>query len=73
MSRQEIKKRIMEFINIRDEAANDEPALLEAALFIEDEFGFVLTDDEICQSNLGTYDNLERFVTEKLDALDPDP
>lgn len=72
MNLQEIKKRIMEFSNIRDEVVNNEPVLLEAALFIEDEFGFVLTDDEICYENLGTYNNLELFVVKKLNALDPE-
>jgi acyl carrier protein len=73
MNIQEIIKRIKEFSNIRDDAGDDEPALLEVALFIENEFGFVLTDDEICQDNLGTYQNLERFVTEKLEVLNPAP
>jgi acyl carrier protein len=73
MNIQKIKKCIKEFRNIRDEAGDDEPALLEVASFIEDEFGFVLTDDEICQENLGTYQNLEQFVTEKLEVLNPAP
>ena len=66
MNIEEIQKRVNEFRNIREEAGNNEPALLEAAMFIEDSFGLVLTDDEICEANLGTYRNLERFVIEKL-------
>ncbi len=68
MNPKEIHERINEFCRIREEAGNDEPALLEVALFIEDVFGLVLSDDEICEKNLGTYRNLERFVLNKMNS-----
>jgi hypothetical protein len=31
-------------------------------------FGIVLSDDEICETNLGTHDAIEKFVFAKLSA-----
>ena len=59
--------RLAEFSGIRQNAENDETALLEVALFIEDTFGLVLSDEEICEENLGTHEAIERFVYEKFD------
>lgn len=66
MKYEDVNARIKEFNNIREDAGNDEAALLEVALFIEDVFGFILSDEEICEENLGTHHNLEVFVLEKL-------
>lgn len=55
-----------EFNEIRQKPGKDETSIiLEAALFIEDVFGIVLTDDEICVNNLGSNKNLEDFVLRK--------
>jgi hypothetical protein len=62
----EIKNIIKEFAGIRKDAEKDEAALLEVALFIEDVFGFVLTDEEICEYNLGTHEKTEEFVLNKM-------
>lgn len=66
MNQKELKARILEFTRVHTNAGDSEIALLEAALFIEDEFGLVLTDDEICEKNLGTRQAIEKFVSEKL-------
>ena len=66
MKTEDVNARINEFDNIREDARNDEAALLEVALFIEDVFGIILSDEEICEKNLGTHQNLEVFVLEKL-------
>ena len=62
----EVKKIIKEFAGIRKDAGKEEAALLEVALFIEEIFGFVLTDEEISEYNLGTHEETEKFVFKKL-------
>ena len=39
---------------------------MEVALYIEELFGIVLTDEEICEENLGTHEDAERFILDKL-------
>jgi acyl carrier protein len=63
----EVHERLAEFSGIRQNAGNDEAALLEVALFVEDMLGIVLSDEEICEENLGTLEAIERFVRKKLD------
>ena len=41
--------RLAEFSGIRQNAEKDETALLEVALFIEDTFGLVRSDEKICE------------------------
>ncbi len=67
MNLREVHIRLAEFSGIRQNAEKDETALLEVALFIEDTFGLVLSDEEICEENLGTHEATEKFVYEKLD------
>jgi hypothetical protein len=62
----EVKKIIKEFAGIRKNAGKDEAALLEVALFIEEVFGFILKDEEIVEHNLGTHEETEKFVLNKL-------
>ena len=69
MKKQDIHERIKEFNNIRPDAAADDVALLEAALFVEQVFGLCLTDDDICMKNLGTRQATEQFVLRKLGAI----
>jgi len=52
MNLREVHLRFAEFSGIRQNAENDETALLEVALFIEDTFGLVLSDGEICEVQL---------------------
>lgn len=66
MNALEVKNIIKEFAGIRKDAGKDEAALLEVALFVEEIFGFVLTDEEISEYNLGTHERTEKFVLKKL-------
>jgi hypothetical protein len=66
MNKRQVKERIAEFAGICQHAENDEISLLEAALFVEDVFGMVLSDNEICQKNLGTHNAMEKFIFKKL-------
>ena len=66
METQDIRDRIAEFRNIRKDAGNDAPALLEVSLFVEDVFGISLNDGDICEKNLGTHQATEKFVLKKL-------
>ena len=66
MNALEVKRMIKEFAGIRKDAGKEEAALLEVALFLEEAFGFVLTDEEICEKNLGTHEETEKFVLRKL-------
>jgi hypothetical protein len=59
---QDIRDRIDEFRKIREDAGSDDAALLEVALFVEDVFWLCLSDDEICEKNLGTHQATEQFV-----------
>ena len=70
MNLREVHMRLEEFSGIRQNAGKEEKALLEVALFIEDTFGFVLSDEEICEKNLGTHEATERFIYKKLDLGD---
>ena len=67
----EVNKRIKEFSGIRENARDNNADLLEVALFVEDVFGLVLSDAEICKENLGTLQSIERFVIEKLNLEEP--
>ena len=67
MDLREVHQRLAEFSGIRQNAENDEAALLEAALFVEDMLGIVLSDEEICEENLGNHKAIERFVRNKLE------
>jgi len=66
MNSKDVRARIKEFSKIRENAEKDEAALLEVALFVEDVFGIILTDEEICEVNLGTHQATEGFVLKKL-------
>ncbi len=66
MNPEDVHERVLEFSRIRQGAGKDEAALLEVALFVEDEFGLILSDDEICQENLGSHQATESLVIKKL-------
>ncbi len=66
MDSKDVCTRIREFSRIRQDAGKDEAALLEVALFVEDVFGMILSDEEICEENLGSHQAAEEFVLKKL-------
>jgi len=66
MNKKKVKERLSEFAGVCQNAENDKKTLLEVALFVEDTFGIVLSDNEICEKNLGTHHAIEKFVFEKL-------
>lgn len=68
MDSREVHDRIKEFTRIRQNAGKDEAALLEVALFVEDVFGLILSDEEISEENLGTHEDTEKFVLQKLQS-----
>ena len=59
-------EQLAEISRANQNAENDEIALLEKALFVEDVLGITLSDDEISEKNLGTQHTIEKFVLEKL-------
>jgi len=66
MIKKQVKEHIAEFVRTYQTAGNDETKLLLVALFAEDAFGIVLSDDDICEKNFGTHHAMEKFVLEKL-------
>jgi hypothetical protein len=66
MNSEDVRERIKEFSNIRENAGGEEGALLEVALFVEDVFGVILSDEEICEENLGSSQAVGAFVLGKL-------
>lgn len=65
LNSQDIVERIEEFRKIRPDAGGDNAKLLEVALFVEDVFGLCLSDNEICEKNLGTHQSTELFIRKK--------
>ena len=61
-----IIEQLAEIARANQNTENDELALLEKALFVEDILGITLSDDEISEKNLGTQLAIEKFVLEKL-------
>ena len=66
MNRQDVKERIEEFSRIQTDADSDGPSLAEAALFVEEVFGLILTDGDISPDNLGSIAAIEQLVLKKL-------
>jgi acyl carrier protein len=66
MIKKQVKKCIAEFAGIYQTAGKDETKLLLVALFVEDVFGIVLSDDDVCKENFGAHHVMEKFVLEKL-------
>lgn len=63
-----IRERIEEFRRVRGDPGADPALVAEAALFIEEIFTLVLSDEEISSEQLGTGDAMERLVVGKLKA-----
>ena len=66
MDEQNVKERLEEYARIRQDAGADEVALAEAALYLEEAFDILLSDEDIRQENLGSHADMERFVLRKL-------
>jgi len=66
MNKKRVKARIADLASVIQNAGNDETSLLEIALFVEEAFGIVLSDDEICKENFGNHHAAETFVLTKL-------
>lgn len=66
MTKGEAIKRLDEFRALRTEPGQDEKSLLEAALFLEDNFGLRLTDDEISKNYLGSHSAIKKFLFKRL-------
>jgi len=65
MDKKQIQGYLKEFAAYCEHPGKDETTLLETALFLEDIFGFLLADDEICREMLGDHPSIEKFVFEK--------
>lgn len=50
----------------------DSTGMLELVNYIEDRFGFKVTDEEIVEANLGSINNLVRFIAKKTGRPDGD-
>ena len=66
MDKKQIQEYLKEFAGYCKNPGSDEVSLLETALFLEDMFGFCLTDDEICKEMIGDHPSIEKIVFEKL-------
>lgn len=55
MNASRVRSRIKEFSKIRKDAIGDTAALLEVALFVDEVFGIIRSDYEICEESLGTH------------------
>ena len=69
MNTRDVYERFEELNGIRGDAGSDEVSIAEMALFIEDVFSIRLSDDDICETNLGTLPDARRFVLEKLQLI----
>jgi len=57
-----------DFAAIPGHEEDEELRLLEAAIFVEESFGLVLSDDDIAPRNLGSSDAIRRFVASRAGA-----
>jgi hypothetical protein len=51
---------------ISRESITEKTGLLEAALFLEQEFAIILEDYEIIEKNLGSFENMALFLEKRL-------
>ncbi len=66
MNKKQVEARMTELAGVMPNAGNDTLSLLEIALFVEDEFGIELSDDDICEENFGTHHAAEKYVLKKI-------
>jgi hypothetical protein len=62
LSQMQIDARLEEYRRVRPDPGRDELTLLETALFVEEAFGILLSDDDIVPQTLGTYAAMRRFI-----------
>lgn len=62
----EINEIVTEYDNAASGKIKDNSHILETALFIEETFGLILSDDDICLENLGTKKSITKFITTHL-------
>jgi hypothetical protein len=62
LSDAEAGARLEEYRALRPVCRQDELALLETALFLEEALGIQLTDAEIAPDTLGSFDSIRRLV-----------
>lgn len=68
MNTEDVKQRIAELAAIRPDPGDDEVALVEAALFVEEVFGLRLTDEDMTAERLGTRNAMEQLVLQRLEV-----
>jgi hypothetical protein len=61
----DIEERLEEYAWLCRDPGRDELALLEAALFLEESFHILLTDEEISPESLGSLALMKQLVAEK--------
>jgi hypothetical protein len=66
MKEQEIRFLLQQYNLLPRGQGKDAAALAEAALFLEETFPITLTDEEICEENLGSSAAMEVFVLKRL-------
>ena len=66
MTQKDIDERLEEYRRIRPNPGFDAVALAEAALFIEDVFGIRLTNKEISEQRLGSFDRMRVLLYSRL-------
>ncbi len=66
MNPTQIHNRFREYKNLQTILGQPLPDIIEIAYFIEDNFGLLLTDDEIIPESIGDLQTAEGFVLQKL-------
>ncbi len=54
-----------EFLNSRTRPLEDELQQIETALFLEETFGFSISDDDISPESLGSAGSIRQFIQKK--------
>jgi acyl carrier protein len=60
----EVEDRLREYWAVRPFPGLDDLWLLETALFLEETLGIRLSEEEISQENLGTFEDIRRLAAE---------
>lgn len=66
MTGPQIDQRLDEYRRIRPDPGADPAALAEAALFLEDVFALRLTDEDISEQRLGSFERMRELVYSRL-------
>lgn len=68
LSRDDVHQRIAEYAGTRPAPSDDALDQVEAALFIEEVFGIILSDHDMTSERLGTFEAMEQLVIDRLGA-----